>query len=98
MKLSVSIPKRVSAKVERDRRPHPLNLRLVSIPKRVSAKVERWQRICSDDIMMFQSLKGFQPKWNHSVVKIEDLHVVSIPKRVSAKVEPSMALSIGSEP
>ena len=61
----VSIPKRVSAKVEH----RGLQLfdpdGLVSIPKRVSAKVEpaiSWGRYSGID--RFQSLKGFQPRWN----------------------------------
>ena len=39
-------------------------------------------------IMKFQSLKGFQPKWNPPE-KIGSIasNIVSIPKRVSAKVE-----------
>ena len=37
---------------------------------------------------MFQSLKGFQPKWNRVFYQgIPAVVCVSIPKRVSAKVE-----------
>ena len=62
----VSIPKRVSAKVEpsalMDRQRFPLG---VSIPKRVSAKVELGAAIGGATTAIgFQSLKGFQPKWN----------------------------------
>ena len=39
----------------------------------------------------FQSLKGFQPRWNLSEVLVAfEQSDVSIPKRVSAKVEPGI--------
>mgnify|MGYP001788376609 CR=1 FL=1 len=41
-----------------------LNLPSVSIPKRVSAKVERVFDSFGRLDFKFQSLKGFQPKWN----------------------------------
>ena len=41
-----------------------------------------------DTLSLFQSLKGFQPKWNASNVSDPRYFAhVSIPKRVSAKVE-----------
>ena len=59
----------------------------VSIPKRVSAKVE----LILDALKMlkipFQSLKGFQPKWNETEQGSDSSKGVSIPKRVSVKVE-----------
>ena len=36
----------------------------VSIPKRVSAKVEQGNLFEMAPTVQFQSLKGFQPKWN----------------------------------
>ena len=61
----VSIPKRVSAKVEPLVRFSQALINLVSIPKRVSAKVELAQLPAPNVVSSeFQSLKGFQPKWN----------------------------------
>ena len=58
----VSIPKRVSAKVEHQQRQvYPIQCQ-VSIPKRVSAKVEPSGTREYLQINQFQSLKGFQPK------------------------------------
>ena len=43
----------------------------VSIPKRVSAKVEHAvEEIGTDGLFRFQSLKGFQPRWNDSYLGI----------------------------
>ena len=36
----------------------------VSIPKRVSAKVKQAEKQARIRIKGFQSLKGYQPKWN----------------------------------
>ena len=64
----VSIPKRVSAKVERERfdalTEDADDDDEVSIPKRVSAKVELSKQCPDTRVCRFQSLKGFQPKWN----------------------------------
>ena len=60
----VSIPKRVSAKVQH-REVALRTQQVVSIPKRVSAKVERSGLTSqTHGASAFQSLKGFQPKWN----------------------------------
>ena len=61
----------------------------VSIPKRVSAKVELLGTLVLGFVVLFQSLKGFQPKWNvgRDGLGVQRDSVVSIPKRVSAKVE-----------
>ena len=60
----------------------------VSIPKRVSAKVERPIGTLPKKLYRFQSLKGFQPKWNITDrLTLCGHSQVSIPKRVSAKVE-----------
>ena len=65
---------------------------LVSIPKRVSAKVELNVLRTWSLSLQFQSLKGFQPKWNvepSGFAVTPWINRVSIPKRVSAKVERS---------
>ena len=74
------------------------NYRNVSIPKRVSAKVEPLLPVVlGPGISTFQSLKGFQPKWNLSRISaIGLMGHVSIPKRVSAKVEPGGATGGGA--
>ena len=63
-KIPVSIPKRVSAKVELQGVTGVSLFKEVSIPKRVSAKVERRVDFALVQSLPFQSLKGFQPKWN----------------------------------
>ena len=45
----------------------------VSIPKRVSAKVELWRISGAAMLLLFQSLKGFQPKWNSVIVLSLDI-------------------------
>ena len=60
----VSIPKRVSAKVEPSMLAAGFYMQNVSIPKRVSAKVELHLNLHTVNDFRFQSLKGFQPKWN----------------------------------
>ena len=60
----VSIPKRVSAKVEPGASQIIRMPSSVSIPKRVSAKVEPNWASSPHGLIAFQSLKGFQPKWN----------------------------------
>ena len=90
MTVPVSIPKRVTAKVERPCPYIGITVAIVvSIPKRVTAKVERpmdgYVEILES---LFQSLKGLQPKWNPRLSTALRLFVdVSIPKRVTAKVE-----------
>ena len=62
---SVSIPKRASAKVKPKKVIFEIPDCLVSIPKRASAKVKRVRTPESFAIsIVFQSLKGHQPKWN----------------------------------
>ena len=60
----VSIPKRVTAKVELNSYFMSNYQQSVSIPKRVTAKVEHHNLFFCLILMLFQSLKGLQPKWN----------------------------------
>ena len=60
-----AVTKRVSAKVELGEKSQCDMFRKVSIPKRVSAKVEQGSQKVKKYYVMFQSLKGFQPKWNN---------------------------------
>ena len=85
--MRVSIPKRVTAKVEHSSPQWERPLALVSIPKRVTAKVEPVSESLRLPFSRFQSLKGLQPKWNDSRKISEAIDRVSIPKRVTAKVE-----------
>ncbi len=91
----VSIPKRVTAKVELEAIGCDEFQQLVSIPKRVTAKVEHRLITRGFAPAPFQSLKGLQPKWNVAInLGSLAIEIVSIPKRVTAKVERIMEASI----